>query len=89
MIDMYDGCAMYFLFLYRYIALHKAYAAEAVYKETQSMKVNSSNIAKLNINLSKTYFHCGKSVHMAKIISLRLPNAMHVRKYHRLGKFWC
>ena len=46
------------------LVLRKACAAEAVDKETQSMRDSSDNAATLNINSPKTCFCCGKFNHM-------------------------
>ena len=47
------------------VALHKARAAEAVYKETQGMKDTTGRVAALRVSSSKACFRCGKSDHVA------------------------
>ena len=46
------------------LALRKARAAEAVYKETQGMKDSSSDAGTLSINSLKTCYRCEKSDHV-------------------------
>ena len=47
------------------IALRKARAAEAAYKETLSMKDITSNVAMLSVTAVKACFRCGKTDHVA------------------------
>ena len=47
------------------IALHKARAAEAVYKETLAIKGSTSNAETHSIRLAKACNRCGKTDHMA------------------------
>ena len=67
-------------------ALRKARAAEAIYKETCTIKDSSCNEVTFNISTEKTCYHCGNTDHVAASYKFKTVQCNACQKIFHLAR---